>query len=156
MIAPLRRRHRRFLVAVAVAVPVLSALALSARPPVPQGEPLQSPPGPGGEVRVELQEPFTGAEALRLRSGGVLELVLGAPLRSPDVLAYWTDADSDGATVENAWLLGPVTASRPNLWTLPVEGADGGGALLLYSLAHQEEVLALDLPRAAQTPGGAP
>ncbi|MCG8460185.1 MAG: hypothetical protein MI919_28205 [Holophagales bacterium] len=171
MIAPLRRRHRRVITLLAVALPVLVVLALGARPEPPVAEPLlDGPVVPGTPPVASVMLGGDSAESPPIegmirRHAEVLELELGLPLRHPDVLAYWLEdptGDSAGAgsapaasgIPAEAYLLGPVTARRVNVYRLPEASGGRAGRLLLYSLGHQLRLAEAAVPAGVRSNPG--
>jgi hypothetical protein len=75
-----------------------------------------------------------------------LEVRLEPAGAAPDALLYWSERASDGTALpEHALLLGRLAGDgRPRV-ALPA-GADKGGWLVVYSLAHQRVVIEAELP----------
>lgn len=148
MIAPLRRRHRSMFVVLAVAVPALFLTALAHRPTAPLVpklpiELVSTTPSAGQSL--ELFADYA-ASLLVDADGAHLTLEALAPLRQPDLLAYFsTGAPAASSLPAEAHLLGPVAWGQPRTFALPPAAADGGH-LLLYSLPHQEVTAAAELP----------
>lgn len=161
MIRPLRRRHRRWLGLLAVALPVLYAAALVSRRPIPWMDPL--PPAvaapaieesrrvarrvqswPGGSVRVTL---LRGGVDSAARSVALEPL---SELKSAELLVYWArgPAPAEAGAPGDAWLLGSLDGRRQVVLSLPAFPGDEGH-LLLYDLPHQRGVLAIDLSSGA-------
>jgi len=158
MIRPLRRRHRRLVLGLALTVPPLFVAALASRDlprPMERIPPaLLAPGGPPMERAVAVADLWPGI-GLSARIGrdpadgnGVVELAATAALPHPDVLLYWMpDAVVAGdALPPDARLLGHVTGHRTERFGLPASAAAGEGTLALYSLAHQELFAAAPLP----------
>lgn len=152
MIAPLRRRHRLRTAALLVAVPVLLALALAARPSPPRVEarPAALAPGPdprGGDVETlpVFGEFDVTVHAWQTADGPVIGITPGEPLARPAVLVYWTPAPPGDGLPDDALLLGAV-ADRGRTYAVPPAAAGRDGHLVLYSLGHQEVVASGELP----------
>jgi len=148
MIAPLRRRHRSIFVVLAVAVPALFLAALAHRPVAPQVKKLATElvgTAPTAGRPLELFADYASSWVVDA-DGAHLTLEALAPLRQPDLLAYFS-ANAPTAThlPVAALLLGPVTWGQPRTFTLP-KAAAGGGHLVLYSLPHQEVTATAELP----------
>ncbi len=151
MIAPLRRRHRLMTASLAVVVPVLYVVALTARPDEPVAQlpaALASPPA--GELDNDFGELFTDPQiVVRSRSDGTtwwLELEPRRPIARPEVLAYWSRSAATGRLPEDAYLIGSLTGDRTRAFELPREALGRAGTLVLYSLGHQEIVASTRLP----------
>lgn len=159
MIAPLRRRHRWLTGLLAVVVPVLYALALIARPAaVSEGLPEAlslAVPGSGQVVVPDLAFDGLPLSARVMKDGAdwKIEIVPSEPLAKPEVLAYWTPADSSAETLSaDAWLLGAVGGIRPQAFGVPEAVQGRGGRLVLYSLGHQEVLGSVALPAIGSLP----
>ena len=163
MIAPLRRRHRWMTASLAAVLPVLSVAALAARPDEPLAERLPSSLAApaAGEVEADLGELLADpAVAVRARTDGAawrLELDPARPIALPEVLVYWSASPSAGGGLpEDAYLLGGLAGDRARSFALPADALGRAGALVLYSLGHQQVVASTRLPaigRAAARPG---
>jgi hypothetical protein len=178
MIARLRARHLRLVVAAAALAAVGAAGALAVRRPPPTvaalPEALREAASPAGThavwERADLWE--QGARGTRLLVGDGaprIELVpaQGGPrgALAPDVLLYASagpvPAPADGARLPpDAVLLGAFPGDAPRAYPLPEALADGGW-LVLWSLARQQLVDRARLPAAAGAardagPGGSP
>lgn len=154
MIAPLRRRHRWLTGSLALIVPVLYVLALSARPGAPSNEslpaalvglPVEDAGGAGDLAFADL--PVTA----RVTGGGEdfrIELSPAEPLAKPEILAYWTASGSASGTAlpAEAWLLGAFGGERPEAFAVPSAVLGREGHLVLYSLGHQEVLGSVSLP----------
>ena len=141
MIAPLRSRHRLMFLGLAVIVGPLLALALTGRPQVPSQQlpqDLTTSPPTGAPLATASIEGMRAHLAVH-SDQWVLEL--GESLRNPDVLAYWSPESPTGmALPDQAFLLGPVSDSRSNIYSPPTGAGSDSGFLVLYSLGHQEVV----------------
>ena len=148
MIAPLRRRHRWMFGVLTPAVLAVMFLALAQRPPSPRSVPPEALLGisqaPSGEVLMDqgdfFASPPVAARLVRHASSLTLELEPTEPLRQPSVLAYWRPSAAGG--LDSASLLGQLLDDRRQAFELP----GGGGEVVLYSLAHQQELAAAGLP----------
>ncbi len=164
MIAPLRKRHRRTVSALAVLVPALYVLALAARPDPPVVDalpPALADPTPG-EVLSDYGALFTGqAIAARLRGDGAarwVELEPREPVARPEVLVYWAPGSEGGydRLGDGAVLLGALAGARPRAYPLPDAALGRDGRLVLYSLGHQEVVDSAPLPAVTAPSVGTP
>ena len=152
MIAKLRRRHRFLLIGLApIALGVLVS-ALAARAPTPRvaALPVVAAVAEGGAVLWEREDLFPSWPArVTGRAGRVIELKALRPLIRPDVLVYWTPTAKAGlATLpEDAHLVGRIDGTTVQRFPLPAHGRPvPDGALVLYSLGHQEVVTSALLP----------
>lgn len=154
MIAPLRRRHRWMITLLSLGLPALLFLALVNRPDWPDSAWVEDgavaqPEGPVVAMSMVAgeQDPEDGGDLSIRRHPNQVLVELGTPLRAPDVLAYWQVVTTEDPPVksegvpDDAFLLGSVTALRPNLYPLPAGTETLPGRLIFYSLAHQEQVL---------------
>jgi len=158
MIRPLRVRHRRMIVLLAVALPLLVAAGLLARRPIPRMERL-----PEGLVSAAADSSAIGSPRVTSWDGGslraslrsgvddarpVVSIELLQELERPDLLVYWSgdiDAVSEGVPGD-AELLGRLAGRHPIVFELPVEASDSEGRLILYSPTHDEFVTSFRLP----------
>jgi hypothetical protein len=144
----LRAAHRRLVVIVLAAVPLLTVLAVVFRPsePVPteaeRASERRFQDGPRGEILAQLETPFRYQPVqLHLRGEGSrvsqLELVVTKDLELPAVALYWTATPPQpvGSTEmpPGAAYLGPVYGPG-ELRYRPPNGDQG--TLWLYSLGH--------------------
>jgi hypothetical protein len=145
MIQPLRTVHRRVSVVMAVFLPTVLFVGLTARRPV-------SRPG-GGAVglpdRAHLLKQTAGGwqrHTIQTSLYGQLDpphdiyavLNPARPLNAPDVLVYWSGLSAaDSNLPSGARLLGTFEPARAIV--LPRD-LQPGGNLILYSLAHQSVV----------------
>ncbi len=146
MIAALRRRHRLAAFAIVAAAPLLLAVALGARRPEARMEVLPAAlrattPGPDAVLLDEIPDLWADldVQTRRFADGPTtwVELAPRAPLRHPDLLVYWLPSEAAVETFpERATLLGPLRGREPQFFALPAPG----GALLLYSVAHDTTV----------------
>jgi hypothetical protein len=152
VIRPLRRAHRAIVTVLAVALPLAFVQALRGRNPVPAGE--LSAAVLGSAPRADLPR-LVGLRALdgvRLEQrvfatpeGRLsVEVSLAPASAAPDALLYWAAADPGPAAglPEHALLLGRLAGATR--FALPPDAA-GGGWLVVYSLIHQEVVIAAEL-----------
>ncbi len=154
MIRRLRQGHRVVFVFLALGIPVLLTRAFASRP----REPLSVPPSPPaatidasdltgswmtqlGPLRYRREPPTAG------NSPASIALGPAGALRAPDLLVYWTRRDAQLSTIEDGdFLLGRLDGEVPVVFSLPPGATDSSGTLVLYSLAHQSVVGALELP----------
>ncbi len=162
MIAPLRRRHRLMTASLAVVVPVLYVVALTARPEettavlplaLSEGSTADSGKAGGanpGDLDNDFGELFTDPRVVvRSRSDGTtwwLELEPRQPITRPEVLVYWSRSAATGRLPEDAYLIGSLAGDRARAFELPQEALGRAGTLVLYSLGHQEIVASTRLP----------
>ena len=145
MIGPLRRRHRRTMVALAVLVPAGFWLGIAARPDWPGGAAAAAPDAAGMEA--EGMEPLEGLGLLAAVGPRTLELLPTEDLQRPDVLVYLSGEPGPHAALPaDAHLLGGLKGLEPRAFPLP----DGASTrtLVLFSLGHQEVVGSAPLPEA--------
>jgi hypothetical protein len=157
MISRLRARHRRMVVTLAVALPIVLVMGVMVRPETPEALPL-----PGALLALEVVAPEVLWErddlwdglpiVTRWRgAGGVpvaVELQLTAPLQRPEVLLYWSPtlgADAE-ALPETSHLLGALGGVGTRRHALPEAARSGEGHLLLYSLGHDNVFASAALP----------
>ena len=165
-----RGRHRATVTALAVALPTLLTLALTARPARPTPEPFPASlashrpegaassgaflpvGGPSGDAASDPGAwPLDTRMARSVAGPPWVELRADDELRLPDVLLYWTPASAfaSGSTAaglpEAAWLLGRVAGTAWQQFVLPAAAREVPGRLLLYSLGRQRVVAQLDL-----------
>ena len=150
MILPLRQRHRRVFIAMGVMLPIMFAVGLAARKPVPSVAPLTSQAGirtlgPASKIwdRSDLfAKALVQVRLLRENTQDgrfSLELAATRELVKPDLIVYWV---ADNTKVietlpDNALLLGAFNSAS---LLLPAKVAMENGALVLYSLANNEIV----------------
>lgn len=128
MIRAQRRAHRALFGGLALLVPGVLAAALAVRPPRAGGE---------GEPAAAADVPARGVRA-RLEAGA-LRVALGRDWNEPDVLAYaCAAAPADEALPRDARLLGALAPDARLPWPADARW------LVLYSLAHQRVVAALE------------
>ena len=150
MIRPLRQRHRRFVIAMAVVLPVAFTLGVAARKPTPTVPSLPAEP-----AAVQFSSATTVWDRLDLfaktaiqvrllrenRSSGRFALRLSAvrDFAKPDLIVYWVAETPKvaGSLPDNALLLGGFHSDSI---LLPTEAAAQTGVLVLYSLANSEIV----------------
>jgi hypothetical protein len=162
VIRPLRVLHRRAVIVLAVALPVLFALGLAARrgprteaPPAallppPAAEPVHATDlgalWPDFAVGAELGTDPADPGRLLLR------LIPGAPVEAPDLLVYWAAAPAAaGRLPADAVLLGALAGTAPASYPLPA-GAAHGGRLILYSLGWGRLLATAPLKRPGSVP----
>lgn len=127
MTRPLRRAHRSTWLGLGVILPALLTAGLVLRPP-------QAP-----------EERLTDRITLRLANGTEMladsRELWGDAVDAPDPLVYWS-RDSAGTPV-NSQLIGSLERGRRAALPLP----EGGGYLVLYSLAHSKALATAPAPR---------
>jgi hypothetical protein len=152
MIRPLRQRHRRMMIALAVLVPVTFVVAIAARKPFPESASISSILAPAPQalsasiwdrdglfadvpIHSRLLREFPGAGRF------AIALSAGPNFLKPDLLVYLaSSAPKAGAALPgDAKLLGAFNA------TLPLPDRAEGQSLVLYSLADHE-VIAVSSP----------
>lgn len=168
MIRPLRVRHRRWSLALALLLPIGLVAALAIRPAPPAVEPLPAALGSAPEPDVpgrpiagwgDLWQGETLSTRVTLAPGGArrLDLVPHAPLAAPDLLVYWTPRTASATAVgaplpPGSRLLGGFDGTDGALrLPLPAE-ATAGGRLILFSLAWGETIATAELPPLPGTP----
>lgn len=154
MIRPLRRRHRRMVVVLAVVLPALFLFALRARRPLPEVNALVETVDrvgrlDGTPVDVALAwSTDDGIPEIAARvwsEGRVLELLPAADPARPDVLVYWQPARS-GTPGAGSLLLGAMAGDEPRRFRLPDEARRADGHLLLWSVTDAAPVASAALP----------
>ena len=149
MIAPLRRRHLRLVVALAIVAPVVLLAALDARPPAATTDSIpaalaERDPRPSSSPDFESSEVFEH-QNLRLRAwlqsdGAILSLEAESPLTAPDLLLYGSPqaAESGASLPAGAVFLAAVPGHGERAFVVP-PGAPTDH-LLLFSLAWGQVV----------------
>ena len=151
MIRPLRQLHRHTMVALGIFLPIVFALGIAARKPVPSMDSLPANlvalPQKFAETEWERADLFVKSP-IRVRllreesSRGRFAVEFSAPkdFVKPDLMVYWVASDSNvtDALPDAAQLLGAFSSSSP--LALPENLTMQNGALLLYSLADNEIV----------------
>lgn len=137
MIRPLRARHRRMIVVLALVVPMLLVAALAVRRPAPTSpDRIDSsvPPLPALEVELARGESDAPGLAVRLRTSLFDE--------RPDILPYWSPVRpvDDGSWTARSHLLGSGGKRFDEFLLLPEAAQERDGWLVLYSVAHREVV----------------
>lgn len=154
MIAALRRTHRIAAAALAVLVPAIIAAALVSRPDVHRAarlpdaildESVHATRLIADLGRVEGDLPVTARVLGDERGRAVVELTIAKAAEHPDILAYWSTSH-DRRGLESSVLLGPVRDDAPSLFALPDDASYADGKLVLYSLAHRDEIAELSIP----------
>jgi len=160
VIRPLRVRHRRTVGALAVALPLGVAAALSARPPELEAAESGAPPSaltpaslptaaPMDRVFVRgfgpwAELPLTALLGKDGAGGTQVEFRPTGPLLQPDLMAYWSPGAPDPGAPEPAAaavLLGRV-GEVPCRFGIPA----AEGHLILFDLARGEVVAARAIP----------
>ena len=154
MIRSLRKRHRLMIGALSIFVPASFALGIATRRTVPElnaATATFSVRLPQAELwrRDDLWENQTiGTRILNQASGQVaVELTPKDRIVRADVLAYWLSGQRkmESILLDDAILLGSVSASTRAILTLPPAASKVKGTLLLYSLADHE-IIAVSKP----------
>ena len=149
MILPLRQLHRRMFIVLGVVLPLMFALGIIARRPVPQADTssleLSADTVTFTATGFEWDDLFPESQ-IRVRlyrdhASGVLAAGFSASeeFLKPDLLIYWVaGSPTTGDTLPpEAKLLGAFVATT---LVLPAEASTANGCLILYSLANQEIV----------------
>ena len=150
MIRPLRQKHRRIVVALAIFLPVAFVMGIAARRPIPITEHLPSGLAttpqtfgslewqrgdmfPKSPIQVRLWREHLGAGQFAVSLSAAKNFV------KPDLLVYWSAGSQNiaDALPANAILLGAFSA--PQL-PLPEAVDNSEGCLILFSLADNEIV----------------
>ena len=161
MIRKLRRRHRRMIAVLCVVAPAIFVAGLAARrsaPVTPVPLAIADPGPPLTHLIRALPHLFSSppidgrllADTAPPTRAGIELLPMDDP-REPDLLVYWSRDPADSNPVD-AQLIGSMDGRRRRVFVLPDDALDHGGALLLYSLAHQKLVAAAPLPSAGSAP----
>ena len=154
MIRPLRRRHLYLVAVVAAVVAPLYLAALAARPQpavqkaLPEG--LARPASAASGEAVEL--PTTPPIRLWAAAAGTIEAEAEGFVEGADLLLYWAPAEGP-RSLADAQLLGAMRGGERQLFSLPEAAATEPGVVVLYSLAHGEELTSAPWPA---TPESAP
>jgi hypothetical protein len=144
MIAELRRVHRFSSVALAVAVPVVFAAAIGARPDAPVNASLPSvahDPYARATHPLAWSRPDIRAElVLAADDSSTVSIDASSLAVEPTVLVYWLETGETSEPPAAGRLLGAVRGTGPQTIALPAGAALRGGSVALYSLAHEEVV----------------
>jgi len=154
MIRPLRQRHRRAVFALGIILPIALITGLTIRRPLPaipteaEGLTVASPHlGQVIWVRSDLWPQFSIRTRLLSDDIGTqgfsVELTVTKDIVKPDLIVYWAPGKLKvGESLpDDSVLLGALVQTAPTELRLPPEvNVNGGGALLLYSLADHETV----------------
>lgn len=145
MIQPLRTAHRRIFSGLAVVLPAVIALGLSARRPMAAAV-VMEPRTPASFYLLRKSEKLWRKHAILSEFFGesgkpsaiYVSLHPDHPLDEPDVLVYWSnDFVENDRLPQQAQLLGAFRVDKA--LPLPVN-AEHQGRLFLYSLAHEQVV----------------
>ena len=150
MIRPLRQRHRRIVITLAVILPAAFVMGIVARRPIPITEHLPSEQTttpqtwesiewqrrdlfPKSPIQVRLWREHLGAGKLAVSLSAAKFFV------KPDLLVYWSAGSQNitDALPANAILLGAFSSSQ---LLLPAVVDNSEGCLILFSLADNEIV----------------
>jgi hypothetical protein len=149
MTLPLRQRHRRILVVLAVLLPLLFMVGIALRRNVPQAEnlPPELSPQPvtftaTGYEREDLFEKSpVRVRIFRDHESGTLAVGLTAPrdFLKPDLMVYWSDSRPAASETlpPDAKLLGAFVSA---VLVLPTEASTTNGQLTLFSVANHKIV----------------
>ena len=159
MIRPLRTRHRLWVTALAVALPLLFAAGLLARKPPAVMERLPAELQPQTDAFPVVLEEYADLWStvdIHTRLLGdrqpptrlAIALSSTAMANAPDALVYWTiDPAPTGETpLDGAYLIGSLFGNSSPYLALPDTALHVDGHLILYSLAHQETLATASLP----------
>lgn len=153
MIRPLRVRHRRVVLTLAIVTPLLFAAGLATRRPIPLSTDGATPPEADRHRDAEIVDRDESAWGdLPILTdwlggpGAAVRLEVTEPLRQPDLLLYWDPEPAGDRLSDSALLLGPVGGRRRASWDVPAPVE--GGRLVLYSLGHGEIVASAAPPPA--------
>ena len=146
MIRPLRRRHLRMVVGLAMLVPAVYLTAILVRRPPAFSEALApelAKTRPAGDAKAPsvVGWPELPLQIRLLASGADrwIQIAVLEELRHADVLVYWSAAEpSSGSPLEEAKFLGVLAGDQPRSYPLPPEAGESAGHLILYCLAHGE------------------
>ena len=154
MIRSLRRRHLSVWLVFAMLVPVGVAIALAARTTVaPSDWQVDAQLGASFEKWTSQWEreaffaelPISIALQHDSSGGWRLHIAATAELVQPDLLLYWVEKGA-AELDSSARLMGAVSHQRAVDLPMAGELVDGGGELLLYSLAHGRVVSRAEWP----------
>jgi hypothetical protein len=148
MILSLRQCHRRVFAVLSVLLPLVFAIGIAARKPIP----LRAMPSLAADLRGSETEVWyrsdvfskipVGVRLLRgpMSSFHAVGFSVGKGFAKPDLLVYWVAADARVSDVlpDNARLLGGFNSSVH--LQISSEDNQSGGQLILYSLADQQVV----------------
>ncbi len=157
MIAPLRRRHGRWILGVALFVPPVVLWAYASRPEIPTMNPLPGALAPHVSSVLGDATPLSRLAAVARvtaeRGERWLELEARPALAIPDPLVYWISGTSTASAgdlperlPEAARLLG-AWDGRAGRFLLPASA----GAVWLYALGHQQVLDVLEVPAAGSS-----
>lgn len=157
MISPLRRRHRRVMLGLALLLPLAFAAALASRPAQPIEDAMAevlaeretiAAFAPGFE-RARLSDELPIAIAVGDTASGALAARIDSrdTASVPDALVYWSAAPSRGPELPaRSYLLGAVPENDVRVLALPEVARAGGGRVLVWSAGWQRVVGELELP----------
>jgi hypothetical protein len=148
MILPLRQRHRRMMIALAMIIPATFVMGIALR----RNMTARATPRLLADLRDSETEVWNRSDVfskipvrVRLLRGPMssfyaVDLSAGRAFAKPDLLVYWVAAEARVTNVlpDSARLLGTFIPSRP--LRLPQETNQTSGLLVMYSLADQEVV----------------
>ncbi len=155
MIQPLRRRHQRWFMVMAVFLPLAMIAGLVVRQPLPAAENL--PATEPDDCRLLLWENAALWPSLSITTRVfadqqpatrlVVALQPRVYLKIPDLLVYWSaDSSQPISKMTNAvFLLGQLSGTQTQRFRLPAPALSHDGFLALYSLAHQQQIAAAAL-----------
>ena len=148
MILPLRQRHRRMMIVLAMIIPATFVLGIALRRDMPaRTTPRLLADLQGSETEVWNRSDVFSKIPVRVRllrgpmsSFYTVDFSAGRAFAKPDLLVYWVAADACVTNVlpDSARLLGTFRPSLP--LQLPQETNQAGGLMVMYSLADQEVV----------------
>jgi len=148
VIAPLRRVHRFAWAGLVLTVPAILGAAIAARPGAPVNAWLPLPPAPAaapGGTPISWDRP--GIAATIAADGPTPSIDVDATTLAgePDVLVYWYAPGEAVEPPRSGRLIGAVRGSGTARIPIPAD-LRAGGAIALYSLAHDEIVARAALP----------
>ncbi|MCC6795580.1 MAG: hypothetical protein IT366_10715 [Candidatus Hydrogenedentes bacterium] len=158
----LRRIHGLAVRGLAVALPVVIAVAVVVRQPIATSEavaPLQEP-APLPHVATERKNAFDDLPiALRIRTDNLgswqLELDVARDLEKAALGLYWSDVGDNALSLGHAVYLGNVYGPGARRFVLDAARLSAGGSLLLYSFVEADVVARADVaPISARASGG--
>lgn len=144
----LRGAHKHLTRALAVAIPLVAAVALGTRTPeptVPAGAlpSFEQAPFPKVERVAVLSEELKVRATFRSNEKGEeqIELETAAPLAAPSVMLYWFEgASKPNSPVTDSILIGAVWGPGVQRYRLPKGATNTRGTFVLYSLGRAETI----------------
>ena len=163
MIRERRQAHARTFGALAVLVPVFLAVGVWQRPDMPRtnwsdrlaaeadfGSADDRAPNTlsagGHNFEFQIEADDESRPALLIRPTAII--------LKPDLLVYWVQDASAEVLPADAILLGRLSGTSTRRLALPAAALEAGGAVIIYSLGHQEVAARLPLQQVASGIGG--